>query len=227
MVVAAHLEPLGTRSYGVFVVTLAEDLYLLALDDTGGRLLIDPLHLDLGLGGALLLDLAVRERVTPVDGHVAVAHDGPTGEPLLDGALTAIAERARAHDPDHWVRHLGRGGHQAVQDRLVDLGVLKREDGRVLRFFPIHRTREADGRLHHELVDHLHDAVVLGHTPSSETAALAPWLSPSGSTGTSSHARTGARSSRGWRRSPPNAATPPGSRPPSAPRSTPWTPRGV
>ena len=155
------------------VVTLAEDLYLLALDVTGSRLLIDALHLDLGLGGALLLDLTIRGRVTPVDGHVTVAEDGSTGEPLLDAALVAIAERARAHGPGHWVRHLGRGAHHATQDRLVDLGILTREDGRLLRFIPIHRTHEADGRLHHELVDHLHDAVVLGRPPSSESAALA------------------------------------------------------
>jgi Golgi phosphoprotein 3 (GPP34) len=152
------------------VVSLAEDLYLLALDDTGDRLLIDPLHLDLGLGGALLLDLAMRKRVALLDGHVTVTGAGATGEPLLDSALSAIAKRA--HGPDHWVRHLGRGGHHAVQDHLVGLGVLKREDGRLLHFIPVHRTREADGRLHHELVDHLQDAVVLGQPPSPESAAL-------------------------------------------------------
>jgi hypothetical protein len=155
------------------VVTLAEDLYLLALDETGGRLLIDPLRLDLGLGGALLLDLAVRKRVALLDEHVAVNGEGTTGEPLLDAALSAIAEPTRAHGPDHWVRHLGRGAHHTVQEHLVGLGVLEREDGRVLRFIPVHRTRETDGRLHHELVDHLQDAVVLGHPPSSESAALA------------------------------------------------------
>src|SRR4051794_1009343 len=141
-------------AYGVGVVTLAEDLYLLALDETGGRLLIDPLRLDLGLGGALLLDLAVRKRVALLDEHVAVNGEGTTGEPLLGAALSAIAEPTRAHGPDHWVRHLGRGAHHTVQEHLVGLGVLEREDGRVLRFIPVHRTRETDGRLHHELIDH-------------------------------------------------------------------------
>jgi hypothetical protein len=162
----------GGPDYGVVVVTLAEDLYLLALDVTGNRMLIEPLHLDLGLGGALLLDLAVRERIAPANGHVAMVLEEPTGEPLLDAALTEIG-RARARDPGHWIRHLGRGAHHSVQDHLVDLGVLERDDGRILRFIPVHRTREADGRLHHELVDHLHDAVVLGHPPSCESAALA------------------------------------------------------
>jgi len=155
------------------VVTLAEDLYLLADDPATGRPLIDVTHLDLGLGGALLLDLAVRERVALLGEHVTLTGEGTTGEPLLDAALATIAERTRAHGPDHWVRHLGRGAHRAVQDHLVGLGVLEREDGRVLRFIPVHRTHETDGRLHHELVDHLHDAVVSGHPPSSESAALA------------------------------------------------------
>jgi hypothetical protein len=50
--------------------------------------------------------------------------------------------------------------------------VLQRDDRKVLGFIPVHRTHEADARLHHDLVDHLHDAVVLGHRPSRETAVL-------------------------------------------------------
>jgi hypothetical protein len=60
-----------------------------------------------------------------------------------------------------------------VQRHLLDVGVLQRDDDRILHLIPVHHTHETDGRLHHELVDHLHDAVVLGRQPSSETAALA------------------------------------------------------
>ena len=155
------------------MVTLAEDLYLLACDDTTGRSVIDRAHLDLGLGGALLLDLALQQRIRLVDGHLAVTRDPPTGEPLLDSALAAVARQSRAHGPDHWVHHLARGANRAVQDRLVDVGVLQRDDHRILRVFPLHRTHETDGRLHHELLDHLHDTVVLGHPASAETSALA------------------------------------------------------
>lgn len=155
------------------MVTLAEDLYLVACDDTTGRLLIEPAHLDLGLGGALLLDLAMRQRVALVGGHLTVTGDAPTGEPLLDATVAAVVRPGRAHGPDHWVRHLARGAHRVVQDRLVDVGVLKRDDHRLLRVIPLHRTHETDGRLHHELADHLHDAVVLGHPATPETSALA------------------------------------------------------
>ena len=155
------------------MVTLAEDLYLLADDPATGRPLIDVAHLDLALGGALLLDLALRQRIAHADEHVNLVQEGPTGEPLLDRALAAIATSARQHGPDHWVRHLGRGAHRAVQDRLVGIGVLQRDDRRILHVIPVHRTHETDGRLHHELIGHLRDAVVLGQSASSETSALA------------------------------------------------------
>jgi len=155
------------------MVSFAEDLYLLADDPATGRPLIDVAHLDLGLGGALLLDLVLRQRIALADEQVVLTQEGPTGEPLLDRALAAVATSGRPHGPDHWVRHLGRGAHRAVQDRLVDIGVLQRDDHRILHVIPVHRTHETDGRLHHELIGHLHDAVVLGHPPSSETSALA------------------------------------------------------
>jgi hypothetical protein len=155
------------------VVTLAEDLYLLASDGTSGQLLIDLVHLDLGLGGALLLDLALQERVARTDGHVTVVDKTTTGQPLLDSALATVAGRNRSHEPGYWIRHLGRGAHRAVQHRLVEIGVLRRDDARILHLIPVHRTHETDGRLHHDLADHLHNAVVQNHQPSPETAALA------------------------------------------------------
>jgi hypothetical protein len=69
------------------VVTLAEDLYLLADDAATGRPLIQPAHLDLGLGGALLLGLALRHRVVCDGARVAVVAQRPTDEPLLERAI--------------------------------------------------------------------------------------------------------------------------------------------
>ena len=155
------------------MVTLAEDLYLLAGDGTTGRLLIDTARLDLGLGGALLLDLAMRGHIRLAVSDVDVTV-GPTAEdPLLDAALTSISVEAGGHAPDYWVRHLARGAHRAVQNHLVDVGVLLRDHDRLLHVIPVHRTHEKDGRLHRELLEHLNDSVVLGRPPSRETAALA------------------------------------------------------
>ena len=108
-----------------------------------------------------------------VDSHVAVTDPTPTGEPLLDTALTTIAADAKARDPDYWVRHLARGARSAVQDRLIAAGILRVEDHKVLGLIPVHYRPQADDRLERELLEHLFDAVVVGRTPSAETAALA------------------------------------------------------
>ena len=155
------------------MVTLAEDLFLLAHDDETGRKLIAGTSLDLGLGGALLLDLALRDRVTLVDSQVALVDRTPVGEPLLDAALTAVAGDERRHEPEHWVRHLARGVRSAVQQRLASAGVLRVEDHKVLGVLPIHHARLADPGIERRLVHDLYDAVVLGAAASRETAALA------------------------------------------------------
>jgi Golgi phosphoprotein 3 (GPP34) len=154
------------------MVTLAEDLYLLACHEATGRLRIPAVHLDLGLGGALLLDLALRGRVALVDEHVVVVDRAPVGDPMLDDALDAVARESRRHEPDHWVRHLAKGTRAVVQRRLVTAGVLSSEEHKVLGFIPVHHSHQVDGRIEHELVHRLRDAVVLGRPASRETAAV-------------------------------------------------------
>ena len=79
------------------MLTLAEDLFLLACEEATGRPRIPAAHLELGLGGALLLDLALRGRVALVDDHVVVADRTPVGAPLLDAAPDIPAAAADAH----------------------------------------------------------------------------------------------------------------------------------
>jgi hypothetical protein len=172
-------------------VTLAEDLFLLASHETSGRARISTAYLDLGLGGALLLDLVLRQRVALVDDHVAVVDRAAVGDPLLDAALNNIAgsgRRARGvsaseprsrereidtgHEPEYWVRHLHKGVRAAAETRLVEAGVLRADDDHVLGFLPVHHTHQVDGRIELELLHRLHDAVVDGRPPSPETAAL-------------------------------------------------------
>ncbi|HEY3261168.1 MAG TPA: GPP34 family phosphoprotein [Pseudonocardiaceae bacterium] len=154
------------------MVTLAEDLFLLAVHKATGRLLIPATYLDLGLGGALLLDLVLRERVALADAHVTVVDPQPVGDSLLDAALATIAGEAKAREPEYRVRHLAKGARAAVQGRLVAAGVLDMDEDRVLGLIPVHHVHQADDRIEHELMDHLSDAVVLSHPASRETAAV-------------------------------------------------------
>jgi hypothetical protein len=154
------------------MVTLTEDLFLLACDVTG-RTAIDGVHLDLGLGGALVLDLMLLNRVAVADDRVTVVDFAPTGDSMLDGALARIGGQAKPRDTSYWVRHLARGARRTVEDRLVTAGVLRLDEHKVLGLIKVHRTPEADGRIQHELMNRLGEAVVLGHPAPPETAALA------------------------------------------------------
>lgn len=153
------------------VQILAEDLHLLACDEATGRPRVPGAYLDLGLGGALLLDLALRGRLALVDGHVAVVDRTPVGDRLIDHALTVVAA-GKPHGPEHWVDVLARGARAAVRQRLVDAGVLAADDHRVLGVLPVHHTHQVDDRIEQPLLDRLGEAVVLGRPPSPHTAAV-------------------------------------------------------
>jgi hypothetical protein len=162
--------------------TVAEDFLLLTQDESSGRSLLDSSRLEFCLGGALLLDLALRERVALVDERVSVVDDASTGSAALDdpgtgSALLDVAVWTIAHErprePDHWVRHLGAGAREAVEDGLVAQGVLRRDDHRALGLVPVHRTPVADARIEHDLLDRLNAAVVLDRPPAAQTAAVA------------------------------------------------------
>ncbi len=153
--------------------TLAEELFLLADDRVTGRSVIDHIHLDLGLGGALLLDLLLRKRVALVDLHVNGVDHTATGDQLLDEALTTITGEVRTREPDYWVRRLSRNAYHQVRARLVASGVLRLDDHKVFGLIPVHQTPQADRSVERGLRDSLYDAVVLGRPASTRTAALA------------------------------------------------------
>jgi hypothetical protein len=119
--------------------TLAEDLLLLALDDTRGSVSWShSSRLPYALGGAMLMDLALLHRIYILGKHVAVIDGGATDDPVLDGALTAIVESEKRHDARHWVAKLGtrRGLKEELRGRLVERGILRQDRRRFLWVFP-------------------------------------------------------------------------------------------
>jgi len=152
-------------------LTLPEELLLLVYDDERGSTWST--SLETGLGGAVQLDLSLRGRVDVRDGDLVVLDGTPTGEPVLDAALAEVAATSRPKPPKRWLGALGKDARAASLERLVDRGVLRREDDRVLGLFARTRYPEADGGPEDRVRQRLHDAVVVGTTPDARTAALA------------------------------------------------------
>jgi len=115
---------------------LGEEIVLLSLDDsTGAHLPLMPQALGYGLAGAVLADLELAGRIATQTKCVEVLDATPTGNPLLDPWLHQIAADKKRHSIAHWLQTFSdKKGviEQAALDHLIERGVLKRQDKKIL-----------------------------------------------------------------------------------------------
>jgi hypothetical protein len=155
-------------------MSLAEEFTLLAYADDGTPL-TDGMHLDNGLGGALLLDLALALRIDVADKRVVVVNPTPLGDPLADQALGRIEEADRARKPGYWVSMFAKDTRPRVLEKLVGDGVLTMEKDRVLGVFPRTRYPAARGTepaVESDARQRMRAAVLGDGTVEPRTAAL-------------------------------------------------------
>src|SRR5215213_9951952 len=124
---------------------LAEDLLLIVTDDDTGELATSSAEVDVALGGALLTELALMERVDVAgpdegvrEGRLVVRNASPTGDEVLDDALATVGEK-EGKKPQGVVSALGKRTRVRLYERLAGSGVLRAEKGRVLGIVPRHR----------------------------------------------------------------------------------------
>lgn len=150
-------------------LALPDELCLLGHDAESGT--VRTSHLDLGLAGAVLVELALGGRIDVDDDRVVVLDASPTDDPLLDGALARIGEE-KPRKPAAWVSRLQRGLRDDVLARLADAGVLSHETSKTLGLFTRHRWREVDPEPEQQVRARLETVVLHGTGPDQRTAAL-------------------------------------------------------
>jgi len=136
-------------------LTFIEELLLLCLDDETGvlRPALAP-WLDTAEAGALLMDLALRNRVDTDPERLIITDTAPTGEPLLDKALAIVAELPSGQPIDSYIAALARHGErfrEAALEQLCERGVLKRKDDRLLWVFKTRTYPVIDGKAEREV----------------------------------------------------------------------------
>lgn len=103
------------------MITVCEEVFLLMLDYDTGRpsVRLPDRCLHSGLGGALLMDLALADRVdTDLDG-LFVVDPTPLGEPVPDRALARIHAAGTYRPIDHWVGVFA-DDYQAIRAMVVE-----------------------------------------------------------------------------------------------------------
>ena len=133
----------------------AEEIMLLLLDDEGERFLRVPdWSLRYALGGGVLMDLALEDRIDTDLEKLILVDATPVGDALLDPVLAEIANEEGTHDARFWVeRAAGRAGEirETAVNRLIERGILERREDRFLWVFRSRRYPVVDGTAEREV----------------------------------------------------------------------------
>ena len=173
---------------------IAEEYLLLALDDKTGKPRIGGDRLEPALGGALLAELALLERigVTPREagwnkrGRVTITSLTPTDDPELDAALEKLAANEGKKVKDLVSEYsfkktrLSHGVRDRLLERLAAAGLLVRTEGTVLGFIPRTTWPVRDPASEDDLRRRLQSALVGRATPTERTVTLIALLQVTG-----------------------------------------------
>lgn len=135
-------------------ITLAEEILLLLLDEKKGTLIQVPqLTLHFVLSGAILMELAIRNKVDSDVNEFYIIDREPTGEPVLDNVLERIDENQPNHDLKFWVNAIADNGVEILEssiNRLVERGILGRTEKRILWVVKTESYPTIDGTIERE-----------------------------------------------------------------------------
>ena len=126
------------------MLRFAEEILVLVLDEARGELApaLPERSFDLALAGAVLMDLALEDRIDTDPERLILVDSTPLGDDILDATLADIAEVTNAgetHDTGYWLERTARRGRRirkAALARLTERGVLRSEAHGVLSLTP-------------------------------------------------------------------------------------------
>ena len=112
----------------------AEELLLLLHSEKSGYFVpIPEWKMSCALAGAVLMDLAMEDRIDSDLTSLTLANSDPTGDELLDPTLADITAAQKVHAPQYWVERIATRraddiGDVAI-DRLVKAGIFESDTG--------------------------------------------------------------------------------------------------
>ena len=136
------------------MLRFAEEIILLLLHDDDGKFAHVPSwSMDRALAGAVLMDLALENRIDTDPENLILIDATPVGDSLLDPALAEIAAGDQ-RDAGYWVEQTATKAEEIREEalrRLVDVGILEQHDDRFLWVFRSRRYPLVDGKAEREV----------------------------------------------------------------------------
>jgi Golgi phosphoprotein 3 len=113
------------------LLTIPEELFLLTVNDqTGRRAFLKSKKYDILLSAAILMDLALHNRIDTDPDYVIPDRPEPTGHPLLDMALKQIQQSRENQKISWWLLKLADKGprfREILVSGLLEKGLLRME----------------------------------------------------------------------------------------------------
>ena len=158
------------------MLTFPEEIVLLSLDDKSGKFVdLPPLAMDQALAGAALLELAFQNRIDTDLTHLTLVNAKPTGEGMLDPLLERIVEAKDTKDAKYWVGVFSAEGEKLREktlDRLVQRGIIKREEKRFLWVIPGRRYPMVNNQEEQEVRKRIQSVIAEGEVPGPRDVVL-------------------------------------------------------
>lgn len=158
------------------MLSFAEEIFLLALDDREGSIKPLPVSaLEYALPGALLVELAFLNRIDIDLKSLRVVNDTPSGSSLLDNVLRQVAAKTEIQPTSFWLSFFA-GQAKEIQEQilaqLISKGILKTEDKKILWVFKTRRYPMIDNREIKEVKTRLRDLILSDEIPDPREAVL-------------------------------------------------------
>ena len=162
------------------MLRFAEEILLLSLEESGEFFPNPPPRtLKVALAGAVLMDLALENRIDTDLDQLTVVDATPLGDALLDPTLAEIAQAEAIQTPGFWVEQIAKRSNdirEQALERLVASGILAaEEDGPISLSRSVSRSRRyptLDGKLEDEVRLRLMRALFSGEVPDPRDIAL-------------------------------------------------------
>ena len=151
------------------MLTCTEELLLLAHDEKSGQFAnLQDLLMNTAIAGAVLMDLALLNRVDTDVSSLVVLDRKPTGEKLLDTALASLGTlpaKTTTVDALDVLRKQGNDLERLAIQRLIERGILKEQEGRILWVFESRRYPLIDGKELQEVKRRIADLLLSDDIP--------------------------------------------------------------
>ena len=173
---ASFASPVTQTRPDPCLLSFAEEIYLLALDDQKGVLKPLPIgSLAHALAGAVLMELALDGRIDTDLTTLTVTSTAPTGDALLDETLTELQAECAPKPVSFWLQKLVRESKRLVarvQADLIRKNILKEENQRLLWVFAVRRYPMIDQREVKEVRTRLREMILSDTVPAPRDVVL-------------------------------------------------------